>query len=164
MRTLLLFALLFAAHPLSAQPDTELFRQSLQRIEAFYLTVDLEGSRALTEHDALDVSAIRQNVASRLAEAGLRIIEPTEGIDTQRVPNLYIHVNLLDAGQGLVPFAVNTQFFQEALLPESRIPTIACTWDTGLVGLVSYDTLSLIGETAVSSVTNFIDDYRAVNP
>ena len=160
----LLIVVLGLAPRAAAQPAVEVARESLQQIKGFYLTVDVEGSRGLTEEDVLDVVTIRRNVATRLAEAGLHVIEATEVVDVARVPNLYIHINMLDAGQGIVPFAINTQFYQEVRLAEQRLPTIASTWDTGLVGVVSYDTLELIGESAVTSVTNFIDDFRSANP
>ena len=166
MRPFLVLLLILTLHPpgmANAQQGIEQSRQTLQQIKGFYLTVDVEGTRGLTEEAILDVVTIRRNVAAKLAEAGLNVIEATEVVDAQRVPNLYVHINMIDAGRGIVPFAVNTQFLQEVRLAHQNITTVASTWDTGLVGVVSYDTLELIGETAVSSVTNFIDDYHAVN-
>ncbi|MEZ4703163.1 MAG: hypothetical protein R2834_22740 [Rhodothermales bacterium] len=164
LRTLLIaLLLLITAQCAQAQPAVERARQTLQDIQGFYLTVDVEGTRGLTQEPLLDVATIRRRVAERLTAAGLHIIEATEMVEGERVPNLYVHINMLDAGEGIVPFAVNTQFFQQVQLAEQRIAAVASTWDTGLVGVVSYDTLELIGDTAVTSVTNFIDDYIAVN-
>ena len=162
--TLLLLALLPTVAA-NAQIDTEASRQALQQIRGFYLHVDVEGSLGLTQDDALNVRTIRSRVKQRLEDAGLNVLENLEGIDQANEPYLYVHVNMLEVERGLVPFAVNTQFYQRVELPRRpRQSLVAATWDTGLVGLVSYDNLDLIADSAVGSVTNFISDYQQVNP
>lgn len=148
-----------------AQLQTEASRQALQQIKGFYLHVDVEGSLGLTQDDALNVRTIKSRVTQRLRDAGLNVLELVEGIEQQNEPYLYVHVNMLEVERGLVPFAVNTQFYQRVELPrQPRQSLVACTWDTGLVGLVSYDNLDLIADSAVESVTNFITDFQQVNP
>ena len=146
------------------QMETEQSRKTLRGIKGFYLNVDVEGSVGLTQDAALNVRAIRGRVAAALRDAGLNVLEPTEMVDQSNSPYLYVHVNMLDMEQGLVPFAVNTQFFQPVQIKRQRFSTTACTWDTGLVGLVSYDNLDMIADAAVGSVTNFIDDFQVSNP
>jgi hypothetical protein len=140
-------------------------RLTLEDIRGFYLRVDVEGSLGLTQDEALNVRAINQRVKTKLREVGLHVLEETEVIDEAAEPYLYLHVNMLEMDRGLVPFAVTTQFFQRVELPRSpRQSLIACTWDTGLVGLVSYDNLDLIADSAVESINNFITDFQVVNP
>ena len=147
-----------------AQMETEQSRKSLRGIKGFYLHVDVEGSLGLTQDDALNVRAITGRVSTALRDAGLNVLEPSEVVDQSNSPYLYVHVNMMDMDQGLVPFAINTQFFQPVEIKRQRFSTTACTWDTGLVGLVSYDNLDMIADAAVGSVTNFIDDYHVSNP
>lgn len=146
------------------QMETEQSRKSLRGVKGFYLHVDVEGSLGLTQDEALNVRAIRGRVATELRNAGLNVLEATEVVDQSTSPYLYVHVNMLDMEGGLVPFAINTQFFQQVEIKRQRSSLTACTWDTGLVGLVSYDNLDLIADAAVGSVTNFIDDYHVSNP
>ena len=155
---------IFPAVNAYAQMETEASRKSLRGVKGFYLHVDVEGSLGLTQDEALNVRAIRNRVATELRTAGLNVLETTEVLDQSSSPYLYVHVNMMDMEGGLVPFAVNTQFFQQVEIKRQRASTIACTWDTGLVGLVSYDNLDMIADAAVGSVTNFIDDYHVSNP
>lgn len=162
--TILCLALLAMPTVALAQMETEQSRRSLRGIKGFYLHVDVEGSVGLTQDDALNVRAIKGRVSTALRDAGLNVLEPTEVIDQSSSPYLYVHVNMMDMDQGLVPFAINTQFYQQVQIKRQRSSMVACTWDTGLVGLVSYDNLDMIADAAVSSVTNFIDDYHVSNP
>ena len=149
-----------------AQPETGESRESLGGIAGFYVQVVVEGSVGLTSDEKLKVSAINQGVKRRLRDAGLNVIEPTEGIDQPTEPYLYLHLNMIEMEQGLVPFAVNMQFFQRVEIARSRRSQsmVACTWDTGFVGLVSYDNLDMIADAAIESVDEFIGDFRIVNP
>ncbi len=150
--------------PVQGQMETAESRQSLRGIHGFYLNVDVEGSLGLTQDEALNVISVRGRVATALREAGLNVLESTEVVARSNEPYLYVHVNMLDMEGGLVPFAINTQFYQQVELPRRRGTMTACTWDTGLVGLVSYDNLDLIADAAVGSVTNFITDFQDINP
>ena len=166
MKTTILLLLAFIPGIAFAQLDTEQSRQSLVDIRGFYVTVDVEGSVGLTSDEALNVSTINRRVKSRLREAGLNVLEGTEVIDQPREPYLYLHINMLEMDRGLVPFATSIQFFQRVELPGKRRnkSLVACTWDTGVVGLVSLDNLDMIPESAIQSVNLFIDDFARVNP
>jgi hypothetical protein len=75
-----------------------------------------------------------------------------------------MHINTMDAGQGLVPFSVSLDFYQPAELTLNRnLQTSVSTWQTGLVGIVSYDRMNVIGESAVNLLDDFIKDYNQVN-
>ncbi len=163
--TLIMFALLLPTIA-NAQMETGQSRQSLNDIRGFFVKVDVEGSVGLTSDEKLNISAINSRVKTKLRNAGLNVLEPTEVIDQPMEPYLYLHVNMLEMEQGLVPFAVTTQFFQRVELPRSKrgASLVACTWDDGLVGLVSYDNLDMIADSAVESVGLFIDDFQQVNP
>ena len=164
--SLLLIAFLFMPSTAYAQMETKQSTQSLGRIQGFYVRVEIEGSVGLTSDEKLNVKAINQRVKRRLRDAGLNVIEPTEGFDQPMEPYLYVHINMMELEQGLVPFANNLQFFQRVEIPGRRRKQslIAATWDTGVVGLVSYDNLDMIADSAIESVNEFITDFQQVNP
>ncbi len=149
-----------------AQLGTETSRKSLKDIRGFYVQVDIEGSVGLTSDEKLNASAINQRVKQQLRSAGLQVIEPTEVLDQPIEPYLYLHINMIEMEKGLVPFSTNLQFYQRATLERNKKKKnsmVVCTWDTGAVGLVSYDNLDLIAESAIASVDEFIDDFSQAN-
>lgn len=147
------------------QMQTAESRQALEGLRGFYLRVEVEGSVALTNEDAVDVRTINQRTKTMLREAGLNVLEASEVTDRVEEPYLYIHLNMMETDTGQIPFAVKTQFFQRVELPRTgQRSLIACTWDDGLVGLAYFNDLNFIADAAVESVTNFISDYHAVNP
>ncbi len=164
-----IFALLFACCISStawAQLGTETSRQSLKDIRGFYVQVDIEGSVGLTSDEKLNASAINRRVKQQLRNAGLQVIEPTEVLDQPIEPYLYLHINMIEMEQGLVPFSTSLQFYQRATLEKKRknnTSMVVCTWDTGAVGLVSYDNLDMIAESAIASVDEFIGDFSSAN-
>ncbi len=168
MKKLLTFAMCFFLLPTIAlaQMGTEQSRRSLTDIKGFYVQVDVEGSVGLTSDEQLNASAINQRVKNRLRAAGLNVLEPTEVLDQPTEPYLYVHINMMELDGGMVPFATNLQFFQRVALPDRRRKQslIACTWDTGVVGLVYFNSLNLIPESTEELVNEFIADFQVVNP
>ncbi len=166
LRILVLLALLSGGWPALAQP-TELAREraSLDGVDGFFLSVNIEGPRSLLDRDALDLFRMEETFRAQLREAGLTVYDDAGVAAADRAPYLYVHVNTMDAGPGLVPFAVEAAFFQRVILardPARRM--VAETWSTGVVGIVSYDNLPLIGEAAADLVDDFAEDLRRANP
>ena len=143
----------------SAQLDQEEAIRSLSDIGSFGIVVDVEATLALASDAALDNAAIRTRLAERLdAIAGRR---PTPDPIETGTPYLYVHLNVLDAGDGLVPFAVNATFIQPVRVRAGGEQVMAVTWEAGSVGLVSYDRLASIASTAENLVEEFADDLVA---
>lgn len=150
-----------AAH---AQPAPDVMRASLEGLPAFTLYIDVEGSSAVAESEPLDVTALTGQVLQHLQDAGLPASAPAQAAPEGSVPYLYIHVNTMEFDQGLVPFAVQAQFFQPArLVRDQSFTTAAGTWETGVVGLVSQDRLPLIRESVLNLTASFIEDFQAAN-
>lgn len=160
----LLLATILLALPIAAQPDPAQERATLREIDTFYLVVDLEVSGELREQTALDISEIRQQVLATLRGAGLDVLD-TPGPDTETLPYLYLHVNTLDAGGGLIPFSVQGDFYQAVRLRNRRGSSAqGSTWNVGNVGIVSIDLIHTIPASVLDVVQLFIDDYRTANP
>jgi hypothetical protein len=70
----------------------------------------------------------------------------------------------MDAGRGLVPFSISVRFYQPVKLSLNRDrQTSASTWETGTVGIVSYDRMNIIGESVQNLVGDFIRDFKRMN-
>lgn len=146
-----------------AQTELEHERASLRGVDAFFLSVNVEGPGTLTARDDLAVPALRAGLLDVLRQAGLPV-RADDAPPTARFPYLLVHLNLLDAGRGLVPFSIDLRFYQRvSLVRDPGQLTVAETWGTDLVGLVSYDQLPLLPAAAADAVRDFIDDFRRAN-
>ena len=165
-RFLFSFLLLLLALPaLSlAQNEIERERSSLRGINELGFTVNLETNVTLNEKGEIEVTSIKDAVRKRLREAGMPLVSDSRVESSADIPFLYMHINTMDAGQGLVPFSVSIRFYQPVKLQLNRdLQTSASTWETGMVGIVSYDRMNIIQEAAVNLMGDFIDDFRSVN-
>lgn len=151
-----------AAH---AQTELEQARRALQGVEGFYLTVNLEGPGGLLAHDALAIDVLNDALTLQLETAGLTVLSDANIPASERVPYLHIHINLMEAGQGQIPFAVDVRFVQAVqLLRDPSLTTVAATWESSLVGLTYSNHLAIITEAATGLVDEFADDLRRANP
>ncbi|MDZ7719850.1 MAG: hypothetical protein U5K72_13620 [Balneolaceae bacterium] len=158
--------LLFIIFPASlfAQNEIERGRISLQGLQEFGFTANIEGSRQVVDHDSLTPSVIRQQAINQLVEAGIRFISDEEVESSADIPFLYMHINTMRLDNGLIPFSINLQLYQPVKLILNRdLQTSASTWDTGMVGIVSQDRLPLINQAAENVINQFIDDYKQAN-
>jgi hypothetical protein len=148
-----------------AQNEVERERISLQGLQEFGFTANIEGSRDVADSDDLTPSVIRQQVINRLIDADIRYISDKEIQSSVDIPFLYMHINTMQLENGLVPFSIQLRLYQPVTLPLNRnLHTSASTWETGMVGIVSYDRLELINKSAEDLINSFIDDYRKANP
>lgn len=147
-----------------AQNEIERERSSLQGIAELGFTVNLEANVSLNEKGELEVTSITDNIRQRLTDANIPLVSDEEVRSSDQIPFLYMHINSMDAGQGLVPFSISLRFYQPVKLMLNRDQqSSASTWETSTVGIVSYDQMHVIQEAAVDLILEFIDDYRRVN-
>lgn len=149
---------------LSGQNEIERSRISLQGLQEFGFTANIEGTRQVVDHDSLTPSVIRQQAINQLVEAGLRFVSDEEVESSADIPFLYMHINTMRLDNGLVPFSINLQLYQPVKLTLNRdLQTSASTWDTGMVGIVSQDQLPVINQAAENMMEEFIYDYQNAN-
>lgn len=154
----------FISSPVVAQNEVERERSSLKGIAEMGFTVNVEANISLNERGELEVTSIKQQAVDKLKSQGLTIVPDEQIRSSADLPYLYMHINTMDAGRGLVPFAISLDFYQPAQLMLNRnMQTSVSTWQTGMVGIVSYDRLNVIGESAVNTLQTFIDDYKMAN-
>ena len=149
---------------LLAQNEIERERISLEGLQEFGFTANIEGSRTIADNDNLTPSTIRQEAISQLVEADIRYISDEEVRSSADIPFLHMHINAMEMENGLIPFSISLRLYQPVKLSLNRnLETSASTWEDGVVGLVSYDQLAVIGEAASNMIQNFIEDYRKAN-
>ena len=159
-----LFITVLTTSALRAQNEVALQKAALKGINSFYVTVNVEGVSQILKYDTLNVSKMQREVESGLAEAGLPLDQETSGERGQDNPLLHVHVNVMDAGQGLIPFSVDVEFYQPVkLVLQNDIQSSASTWSSGSLGLVSYDRLGVIRQAMLDELDNFIREFRAAN-
>ena len=159
-----LLAVLLVPINLQAQNEIQRERSSLRGINEVGFTVNLETNITLNEKGEIEVTSIKDAAEQRLNEAGIPLISDAEVESSADIPFLYMHINTMDAGQGLVPFSVSIRFYQPVKLQLNRDQqTSASTWETGMVGIVSYDRMNVIQEAAVDLLGDFINDFKRVN-
>lgn len=160
----LLLSLLIVPVSMQAQNEIQRERSSLRGINEVGFTVNLETNVTLNEKGEIEVTSIKDAAEQRLSEAGIPLVSDKEVESSADIPFLYMHINTMDAGQGLVPFSVSIRFYQPVKLQLNRDQqTSASTWETGMVGIVSYDRMNVIQEAAVDLLGDFISDFRRVN-
>jgi len=160
------FTLLFLLLPLFAEAQNEVEREqiSLEGLQEFGFTANIEGSRTIAEDEALTPTLIRQQAVNQLVEADLRFISDEEVRSSADIPFLYMHINAMEMENGLIPFSIELRLYQPVKLMLNRdLQTSASTWENGIVGLVSHDRLDVISQAASNLVHTFIEDYQKSN-
>lgn len=148
----------------TAQNEIERSRISLQGLQEFGFTANIEGNRQIVDHDSLTPTVIRQQAINQLVEAGVRFVSDEEVESSADIPFLYMHINTMQLDNGLVPFSINLYLYQPVKLSLNRdLQTSASTWDTGMVGIVSRDQLPVINQAAENMMEEFIYDYQRAN-
>ena len=162
--TIFPFLILFLPLSVFAQNEIGRSRISLQGIQEFGFTANIEGTQQVVDHDSLTPSVIRQEAINQLVESGLRFVSDEEIESSADIPFLYMHINTMRLDNGLVPFSINLQLYQPVKLSLNRdLQTSASTWDTGMVGIVSQDQLPVINQAAENMIAEFISDYQRAN-
>jgi hypothetical protein len=157
----LLFSLSLLTADLFAQNETVRQLISLQGVQEIGFTATLEGSRTVTSDKNLTPSNIRQAVIEELINNDIKFADDEEVRSSVDIPFLYMHINMLELENGLIPFSIELRLYQLSL--NRDLETSASTWESGMVGIVSLDRISLIGEAALNEVLTFIDDYHSAN-
>jgi len=163
----LLFLIVFCLSPvlLYAQNEIDRERLSLEGLQEFGFTANIEGSRTIADDQNLTPTVIRDEAVRQLIEADVRFVDDEEVRSSADIPFLHMHINAMEMENGLIPFSIRLRLYQPVKLSLNRdLQTTASTWEDGMVGLVSYDQISVIGEAASGMIENFIDDYRKANP
>lgn len=161
---LLLILLLVLSTDLFAQNEIERERISLQGIQEFGFTANIEGSRTIADSETLTPAIIRESAIEQINDAGLRFVADDEIQSSADIPFLYMHINTMELDNGLIPFSIELRLYQPVkLVLHDELQTSASTWENGMVGIVSFDRLEVINRAADGLMQDFIDEYRKSN-
>lgn len=150
---------------LFAQNEIERERISMEGLQEFGFTANIEGSRTIADDQNLTPTVIRDEAVRQLIEADIRFVDDEEVRSSADIPFLHLHINAMEMENGLIPFSISLKLYQPVKLSLNRdLQTSASTWETGVVGLVSYDMLDTISDVSANMIEEFIDDYRRANP
>ncbi len=149
---------------LQAQNEVDRERSSLKGIQSMGFSVNYEAPSSLMEAKEIDISSLQKMGEQMLSENNITVISEKKLKESDQFPLLYVHINAMNAGRGLIPFAINVYFYQPVKLSLNRdLQTTANTWETATLGLVSHDQLDVINESAEGLINEFINDYKMVN-
>lgn len=127
-------------------------------------TTNLESNVTLTQKGEIEVTSLKAMGEKTLRNGGITLIPDSEVRESDKIPFLYLHVNAMDAGQGLVPFSISLYLYQPVKLSLNRdLQTSSITWESGTLGIVSYDQMGLISVAAQDLIKEFISDYNDIN-
>lgn len=148
----------------AAQNEVSRERSSLKGIQNMSFTVNLEANTSLLQKSGLDVTSLTEMGRTTLHEGKINLIPDNKVERSDEVPFLYLHINAFDAGQGLIPFSISLYFYQPVKLLLNRdMQTSSVTWESGSLGIVSYDRIELINDAAMDLINEFISDFNTVN-
>ncbi len=137
---------------------------SLRGIQSMGFTVNLETNISLTEMGEIKVTSLQEMGENTLTNGGIDLIPDKEVKRSDEIPFLYMHINTMEAGNGLIPFAITLYFYQPVKLPLNRdLQTTAATWESGTLGIVSYDRMDVISDAAQGLLKEFIKDFGSIN-
>lgn len=148
---------------LYGQSEVEIEQNSLAGINQFGVVVNIEKPQGL-EVENLDPGLIRTRVLEAFEEIPATILSYNQLRESYDYPFLHIHVNIMKAANNTYPFAVELRFYQPVkLILKKETETMAATWHTGYVGIVSSDLLTDIAPTVVSIAEDFRHEFLQVN-
>ncbi len=111
----------------------------------------------------LHETRLKAQVQERLHQAGIEVIAEEEAI-SNRLPYLYVNVNIMKTDIGLYVFGTRVSLKQTVLLSrEPFIELYTSTWETGGVGTVGVNNLSAILRSIREHVDRFCLDHLAEN-
>ena len=163
-RCIILMVLCLSYSALMAQNEVARERNSLRGIQAMGFTVNVESNASIADYSEINVDSLIQMGQRTLKESGISLIPDRKVQRSDEIPFLYLHINSMDAGQGLVPFSLTLYFYQPVKLMLNRdMQTSSITWESGSVGIVSYDKMGMIPDAAQNLIEEFIADFKQIN-
>ena len=111
----------------------------------------------------LHQARLKAQVQERLRQAGIEVTEEEEAI-SNRLPYLYVNVNIMKTDIGLYVFGTRISLKQTVLLPRDPFMELyTSTWETGGVGTVGVNNLSAMLTSIREHVDRFCADHLAEN-
>jgi len=145
--------------------DSELTRKTLRGRTGVYVMVeDLQpGFKAYAEKSGLNALQIEQNIARRIEQAGIRVLQKEVWLKTPGRPLLYVNVNTHD-NKFRFAYDMKVELRQIVVMEANpQIKTLAGTWSINMTGIAEVNEPNVIGKNITILVDRFINAYESAN-
>lgn len=160
---LLSFILLMSSKVAFAQNEVLREQSSLIGITEFGVVVNVETPINFDE-ESLNVVSLKKQIIKNFAELPISIISEQRLQKSDEYPIFYLHLNIMRASNNTYPFSIEMNFYQPVKLVLNRnLQTMASTWNSGQVGIVSEDLLSVIASEVVLATDTFKENFQKMN-
>ncbi|MEQ9265751.1 MAG: hypothetical protein RLN81_11050 [Balneolaceae bacterium] len=160
----LLLVLLFICSGFSfAQNEVLREQSSLIGITEFGVVVNVE-TPVDFEEKSLNVATLKRQILENFKDLPVSIINERRLQRSDEYPIFYLHLNIMRASNNTYPFSIEMNFYQPVKLVLNRdMQTMASTWNSGQVGIVSEDLLSIISTEVVQATDAFKENFQKMN-
>lgn len=167
MKSLNIFFSLFLVLLLSSSGygQNEVLREqnSLYGISEFGVVVNVEKPESL-DNISIPVDSVRNLMLKELSSLPVTILEYETLQQSDQLPILYLHINIMEGMAGTLSFTGQLLFYQPAKLPlNNDVRTMAATWHDSFIGVVTPDLANYIISRSSRLASNFRIDYESVN-
>ncbi|MEX0724527.1 MAG: hypothetical protein WD053_11640 [Gracilimonas sp.] len=154
---------LLLSNNLFAQNEVLREQDSLYGISEFGVVVNIE-KPAGAEDLSFSVDSVRSLMVNELDGLPVDVLEYETLQQSDQLPILYLHINIMESPGGLYSFSAQMLFYQPAKLPlNNDIQTMASTWHDSFIGVVTPDLTDYIASRSARLAGNFRIDYQSVN-
>ena len=148
---------------LFAQNEVETERHSLIGIKEFGISVEIEKPIGLQEA-LLNPALIQKEIRKSFESLPINLLSFNELKESFYNPFFYVHVNIMQAEDGIYPFSIEMRFYQPIKLSlKNDVESMASTWHSGYVGMVSYDRVNEIAGVVVEATKEFKEEFERLN-
>lgn len=148
---------------LFAQNEVETERHSLIGINEFGISVEIEKPIGLQEA-SLNPALIQKEIRKSFESLPINLLSFNELKESFYNPFFYVHVNIMQAEDGIYPFSIEMRFYQPIKLSlKNDVESMASTWHSGYVGMVSYDRVNEIAGVVVEATKEFKEEFERLN-
>jgi hypothetical protein len=149
----------------SGYAQNEVLREqnSLYGISEFGVVVNVEKPGSL-DKISIPVDSVRKLLLEELSSLLVTILEYETLQQSDQLPILYLHINIIEGMAGTLSFTGQLMFYQPAKLPlNNDVRTMASTWHDSFIGVVTPDLADYITSRSARLASNFRIDYESVN-
>lgn len=159
----LLSLLILTSSSLVAQNEVETERHSLVGIQKFGISVEIEKPIGLQEI-TLNPAEIQAKITESFSSLPVSLLSFDQLKKSFYNPFFYVHVNIMQAENGLYPFSIEMRFYQPIKLSlKNDVESMASTWHSGYVGMVSFDRTNEIAGVVVEATKEFKEEFERLN-
>jgi hypothetical protein len=140
------------------------YRETLRGLPGVHVLVEQIPDQEI-QRRGLTVEYLKTQVELRLRSYGITVLDEEQCLQSTLGPYLYVNVNIIVRGDGLVAYSVSVGLKQTVTLGTNGNTCSATTWLESSVGMVGLDSArEAIDRYVRANVDMFVNDFLAVNP